>query len=214
MNELDLYSQPNYSDNVKLYHVSDDPNERLLKFKFRDKPTDTPLFFHHLINLLSKKKFDIPIRSLFFTYTDALGSKSLRVIPLGNKVKFFYHPTVGDLTALIVQDMIPQLEELVTDIVDQYDFNLDAEKISDSIYEFFETNTSLTKIKEQITDQFREVSDDPNKFSDRILRFIVDYFKVYVADVVEVNYVEDIPPDTESEIMIYAPDDIYLQSRK
>lgn len=214
MNELDLYSQPNYSETVKLYHVSDDPTERKLKFKFRDKPTDTPVFFHNLINLFSEKKFGIPVRNLFFTYAHALSRKALRVIPLGNNVRVFYHPTVGDLTALIVQDLIPQLEELVLDIIDQYDLNLDAEKTAENIYVIFETEASLSKIKNLISEQFSEVSDDPSKLSDRILKFVIDYIKVYVADIVEVRDIEDIPPDIESEIMIYAPDDIYLQSQK
>lgn len=210
MNEIDIYSQPSYSEKVKLYHNTKDHEEsRLLKFKFRDKPTDTPLSVHTVVNKLSQKKFGLPIRSLFFTYAEYMVRRQMRAIPLGNNVRYFYHPDVDDMTGLIIHEM---LEDKMGDYFEALaaDYNYDSPKIQGIFFYEIQTQPSFKLAYENLTQRFQEYVDDFEPFTKNALTYLLKLLKEYVDGVIEVDDINKIPPNTDAEIMVYAPDDVYL----
>lgn len=77
-----------------------------INFRFRKKPTDTPIVIHDKINKLSVDKFGIPVRSLLFSYHEETAvtsgntwGYSYFVIPKGNNYRMFASPSVMDLTS-------------------------------------------------------------------------------------------------------------------
>ena len=213
MNEIDLYSQPSYDSTTKLYHITENYKEnRLLKFKFRDRPTDTPFMIHEIVNKLSMKTFKLPVRSLFFTYTKKLSNNAMRAIPLGNDVQYFYHPEIEDFTAWFMFDVLSVANDGITDYVERYDLDVDIEKLQAIFREVLEDGSGLKKTYNTLIRMFSEmmVLKHATELTKVVLAIVVGELKNYVGDIVRTTDISDIPDNIESEVMVYAPDNIYL----
>ena len=66
----------------------------------------------------------------------------------------------------------------------------------------------------KITDSpmYSDIIDNGDDIAKKVVAFFIKHIKEYVEGIIEVDVIDDIPPDTDSEIMVYAPDDIYLIS--
>lgn len=215
MNDIDLFSQPSYSNTVKLYHVTDDyHSDRLLKFKLRDKPTDTPLMIHDMVNKLSMKRFNIPIRRLFFTYTRPLNSRAMRAIPLSDSVQYFYHPDIEDFTSWIYSDFKSEINNEIEDFIYQYDINTSMLEMTSLWENVIEKNDSIRLSYDTCINLYKiQIGDDnAEKITSLIFTTMLSMFKEYIENIRHTTDIDDIPYNTESEIMIYAPDNIYLIS--
>lgn len=213
MNEIDLYSQPSYSGHTKLYHITENYKEnRLLKFKFREKPTDTPIMVHSIVNKLSMKTFNVPIRSLFFTYTRPLNNTAMRVIPLGGNVQYFYHPDIEDFTAWIYSDIKPDIMNTIEDFIDQYNVNVSHSELVDVWDEMFSSDKELSANYKYTIDKYSILLDKElgKKLAENLFLKLVEHLKRYVEEIRNTDDIDDVPHNTEAEVMIYAPDNIYL----
>lgn len=200
MNEIDIYSQPSYSDKIKLYHWSfSNKSNTIIPFRFRTKPSDTPILIHNIVNKYANDKFNIPIRNLFFTYTDKKHKDAKRVIPLGDNVKYFYHPDVEDMTSLLYLDKFKILEKYLKDNVN--------EDVGDELISMIEHAHSIKELFNEIQ---RDYDENTVSYIKNTLAMLVGYIKDYVNNVVMVEDIEQIPSNTEAEVMVYAPVDIYL----
>lgn len=217
MNEIDLYSQPSYSDSVKLYHITENyKDDRILNFKFREKPTDTPLLIHDITNKLSMKRFKLPIRNLFFTYAKPLNMTAMRVIPLGDSVQYFYHPDVEDFTAWLYDNVYNLINIEIEDFHSQYSFEESILTLEHIWQDALDSGKGLVETRDTLIKQYTKVMDDELaiKLTKRILVLLVSRLTNYIEDIRYTTVIDDIPNDTESEIMLYAPDDIYLKANK
>lgn len=214
MNEIEIYSQPSYSKSIKLYHRSHDSSDRLLNFKFRNKPTDTAILVHNVVNELCVKRFGIPVRSLFFTYMDVerTGSK-LRAIPLGDNVRYFYNPKVRDMTVDFVEaTLTDDLIDFFFDVSVEFEINADPHVLYDSYYKAINKTQSIhdaiVMLEGDISPYFED--DRGREFTEVVLGKFVKLIRGYVNGLIEVTNIEKLPEGTDAEIMIYAPEDIYL----
>jgi len=217
MNEIDLYSQPSYDSTTKLYHITENYKEnRLLKFKFREKPTDTHFMVHEIVNKLSMEKFKLPIRNLFFTYTKRISKNAMRVIPLGNAVQYFYHPDIEDFTAWFMFDVLSMANDGIIDYVERYDLDADIEKLQTILRDIIDDGNGLKVTHDSLIRKFSDLMDAKHStaLTKNVLAIIVGELKSYIGDIVKTTNVSDIPDNIEAEIMIYAPDDIYIIANK
>lgn len=217
MNEIDLYSQPSYDSTTKLYHITENYKEnRLLKFKFREKPTDTPFMVHEIVNKLSMEKFKLPIRNLFFTYTKRISKNAMRVIPLGNNVQYFYHPLIEDFAAWFMIDVLSIADDAMIDYIDAYDLEVDIETLSTILRNSIDDGTGLKTTHDSLIRKFSDLMDTKHStaLTKNVLAIIVGELKSYIGDIVKTTDISEIPGNIEAEIMIYAPDDIYMIANK
>lgn len=216
MNEIDVYSQPSYSDDIKLYHYTRDKKEsRLLKFKFREKPRDTDVVVHNIVNSLSEKKFGIPVRNLFFAYASwvAKGAGQMRAVPLGDNVRYFFNPDIADMTEWFEEQILDnKLEVVVKDLVGNDAVAVDENAIIKSIRDAFRSNNTIKQLIEDMANRLHGYVEKPVEFTKIVLKFIIEKLKDYVNNIQEVDSVNKLPLPTNAEVMIYAPDDIYLIS--
>lgn len=217
MNEIDIYSQPSYDSTTKLYHITSNYNEdRLLKFKIRDKPTDTPLLIHEVVNKLSVKKFKLPIRSLFFTYTKKMSNNAMRVIPLGNNVQYFYHPDIEDFTSWFYFDAMPMVDEAILDYVERYDLEADISQLETALTDAIAGDHGLKATHDMLITNYSELlgAEHGTNLTKNVLAKMVGILTDYINDVVYTTDISDIPENTDSEVMVYAPNDLYLLKSK
>ena len=217
MNEIDLYSQPSYDSTTKLYHITENYKEnRLLKFKFREKPTDTPFMVHEIVNKLSIEKFKLPIRNLFFTYTKRISENAMRVIPLGHKVQYFYHPLIEDFAAWFMIDVLSIADDVMIDYIDAYDLEVDIETLSTILRTSIDDGTGLKTTHDFLIRKFSDLMDTKHStaLTKNVLAIIVGELKSYIGDIVKTTDISEVPGNIEAEIMIYAPDDIYMLTSK
>lgn len=212
MNEIDVYSQPSYDDKINLYHSTSETMEsRLLKFKYRRKPRDTNIIIHKLVNGIAIEKFGLPIRNLFFVYVgtrDIQGTR-MRAIPLGDKVRYFFNPEVEDFTLSYFNDLFKiRLPQYIMNIYDGDDVVKITKLAKRIIYE----SDTVEQLIYKMTKIFDGLVDNSKTFTKNIVNFIKEYLTSYVDNIVEVDDVSKIPENTDAEVMIYAPDDIYLIS--
>lgn len=213
MNEIDLYSQPSYSDSVKLYHHTKNSHDtRIMEFKFRDAPSNTPIVVHDLVNHYAVQKFGLPVRNLFFTYAEYMFANQMRAIPLGDNVRYFYNPDVDDMTALILIEKYKEVEEFLLDIKDQYDYQYDVDEMANLFGGTMNTQKTLKGVVSMLSKRYSDIIDNGDDIAKKVVAFFIKHIKEYVEGIIEVDVIDDIPPDTDSEIMVYAPDDIYLIS--
>jgi len=213
MNEIDIYSQPSYDSSTKLYHITNNYNEdRMLKFKLREKPTDTPLLIHEVVNKLSIKKFKLPIRSLFFAYAKKMSNNAMRVIPLGDKVQYFYHPDIEDFTAWFYFDAMPMVDEAILDYVERYSLDVDISLLETLLTDSIAAGHGLKETHDILITKYSELlgSEHGTTLTKNILAKMVGILTDYINDIVYTTDISDIPENTDSEVMIYTPNDLYL----
>ncbi len=216
MNEIDVYSQPSYDDKIKLYHNTRDYKEsRLLKFKFRDKPRDTDIVVHNIVNDLTMKKFGLPLRNLFFVYVSTFDktARQMRAIPLGNNVRYFFNPEVDDMTFWFNDTVMgTQLLEFISAMVQDDSIATDEHAIVNQITSSITNSVTLKDMIEDMANRLHGYVSEPTEFTRIVLKFIISKLKDYVNNIKEVDSVRKLPIPTNAEVMIYAPDDIYLIS--
>lgn len=197
--KLKILSQPSHSDTIKLYHWGQKPvvDFDIIKFRQRSKPTDTPIIIHTTINHYAKQRFNLPIRNLFFTYTTKKDEKANRVIPIGNNVTYYYHPEVEDMTEWSYGIIRRVLNEYLKD----NDTNIEINELLDDI----ERAITIKSLLDDIDKQYDNAEDVKNVFA-----LIVRELKRYVYEVIKVTDIEMIHKNTYAEVMIYAPDDLYI----
>lgn len=214
MDIQEIENQPAYSETMKLYHHSEKSKSGILKFRLRESPTDTKNFFHDMVNNLSKKKFGIPVRNLFFTYHFPQGSSSiyhLRTIPLGNNVKYFYHPDVTDLTSVLVYFIeYGTFDNFIDDISHKYDITSPSYEIVEIFLNAIDVHDGAGEVLRFMKKELVAHAGDSDDLANVLLGYVIRFIRSYVDGIIEVHNIEDIPKGVKSEIMIYAPDDIYL----
>lgn len=165
----------------------------LVPFRFREKPLDTNRILHDKINELSENQFDVPIRNLIFSYTDAENASIYGVVymivPAGNDYKLFNEPDINDMTAQLGagENFMDQILEMTIDnfhtvgIIEDIQ-NGHVRKIVENIMENLGFHT--TDIKEEFykffTDnmkKFIDVHAKENDLDEQELKEIVDYIK-------------------------------------
>jgi len=216
MNEIDVYSQPSYDDRIKLYHNTRDYKEsRLLKFKFRDKPRDTDIVVHNIVNDLTMKKFGLPLRNLFFVYVSTFDktARQMRAIPLGDNVRYFFNPEVDDMTFWFNDEIMEnKLLEYVQGLVMGDSIATDEHTIIKIVDGALTASNNLKSMIDDLANRLYGYVENPTDFTRKVLKFIISKLKDYVNNIKEVDSVSKLPIPTNAEVMIYAPDDIYLMS--
>lgn len=231
--ELDsLRNLPFYKDfkNLTLYRGTENPppETAFQKFRFRNKPVDTPLGIHEAINAESEKTFGLPIRNLLFGYGDAIhtrgyGSPTI-ILPVG-EFRLFAHKTTFDMT--IENDFdLPQrdfFENIFKKVVDRL---VDGEFPLSN----FEKEKLVERYKQNINKHGNDIDvmftwyiwermsqytmDDSNALFQKLRNVVTgqiaksyqEFARDYISDVYEIS-----PSDTvgDVEIMIYAPEGFY-----
>lgn len=211
-------SQPFNVDGKELYHTSNiDVDVAYISFKFRGKPRDTPLLFHNIVNQLSTKKFQLPVRSLLFTHKkDAMkpyGKNLFKVVPVGNTFRLFAYSGEDDFTDTIHGNMTDD-SFLERNLTKWFDGDIDLLYYTfEVIYDAYSTASDLKSLKSIITDSLSsgKHSDNLKPILDSIIRATVKHVnaicKNYVNSVEEIT---DLKRIHKEEVMIYAPDGFYI----
>ena len=140
----------------------------------------------------------------------------MRVIPLGNNVQYFYHPLIEDFAAWFMIDVLSIADDVMIDYIDAYDLEVDIETLSTILRTSIDDGTGLKTTHDSLIRKFSDLMDTKHStaLTKNVLAIIVGELKSYMGDIVKTTDVSDIPGNIEAEIMIYAPDDIYMIANK
>lgn len=162
-------------------------------FRFRESPLDTDKLLHDKINELSIESFDVPVRNLIFSYTDADNASSYgdvyMIVPIGNDYKLFNEPSINDMTAhlgagenffdQIIESTIDNfytigiiediqnghVQEIVENIMENIGFH--TSNIKDEFHKFFTENMQ----------KFIDIHSKDYELDEKELIKIVDFIK-------------------------------------
>lgn len=209
--------------NKRFYHISIDglKSNKVNKFKFRNKSTNTFILIHNKINELSKQKFGLPIRNLLFCRgVEFVGdSNEFEVYPLGDQFRIFANPKINDLamakntTRVNVVDALvheaAKISKYQKELIKLFKQKLLVQAINtksersfwkdtkDLIDEFF-----VDEIRTQILEGMYKVYNDK----------VINLAKEYVRSTIEIHNEDEITNDMiDSEYMLYCPDDFYMK---
>lgn len=215
--ESDAKQQPAYQSDVKIYHGSNADEPKFVQFRYREKPRDTFVVVHSIINDLTEDKFDIPVRNLLFTLMDddtTYGTASMRVVPKG-EYKVFANPNVNDLTIHFMDMFNRYMKTVISNITnDEKVVNDVVTRIRRSLkkldYNFMEE--SFTPVVEQIL-SFVELNegDNVNMVLTETIKAINAIAKEYVDGIESYTSLDNITHIPQNiEIMLYAPNGFFL----
>lgn len=209
-----------------------------IPFRYRDKPLDTDVHLHNAVNEESITEFGLPIRNLIFATEhkeNAAKYGSVYVIvPKGDKFRLFYHPNIEDMTGAydaadadfmsrIMESAIEYMMELdiPNDVLDGMFSDYEDDilnavrriKIHTRNYGQEIEKSLYTNLKDDIdSDSAREIS---SMIADRIMEDVNDGIervaREYVEGIEEATRDDEYTPSIDyPEIMLYAPDGVYL----
>ena len=113
-------------------------------------------------------------------------------------------------------DVLSMANDGIIDYVERYDLDADIEKLQTILRDIIDDGNGLKVTHDSLIRKFSDLMDAKHStaLTKNVLAIIVGELKSYIGDIVKTTNVSDIPDNIEAEIMIYAPDDIYMIANK